>query len=89
MDLYFNNGDPLNALLRDERKRTLYLVDTPFAFVDKVTTLTKYAYDNAGRMDHGRVVARFEWHVFSDTRFEFEGQWYTAKVFLQKHSRGR
>ena len=89
MDIFFNNGDPLNVLLRDERKRTLYLVDTPFAFVDKVTTLTKYAYDNAGHIDHGRVVAQFGWHVFSDTRFEFEGQSYIAKVFLQKHSRGR
>ena len=89
MDIFFSKSNPLNTTLRDDAKRTLYSVETPFAFANKVTTLTKYAYDNAGHMDRDRVVARIEWHVFSDAEFEFEGQWYIAKMFLKKHSGGR
>ena len=87
MDIFFSKSNPLNAILRDDDKRTLYRIDTPFALFNKVTTVTRSG--GRGRVGDCQVMARIEWHRFSKTRFEFDGHPMVAKVFLKRRKGGR
>ena len=87
MDIFFSKSNPLNAILRDDDKRSLCRVNRPFALSNKVTTVTRSG--GRGRVGEYQVMARIEWHRFSKTRYEFDGHPMVAKVFLKRRKSGR